>query len=299
MRRLGGPAGRQPKRGATPIRARRRPGTQARRPRQPLRLRIGGRLPTAARLGALLGLVASLLAIVLLANGPWLRVGQITTSGAAWTEQRRLDAVLEPLRGTELLGIDAGELASRLEAIPAVAGARVATFLPDRLEITLSEESPAFVWRTSAVQLVGGSDGTVIGEVALGRTLPPPLAALPFVDDRRKPSRNIVIGDRIPVDERETALRLAGMQPANLGSEAKRLTVRIDEQYGFIVVANTGWSAAFGFYGLDPAEPSGDTAARIDAQAASVRTLFAQQPERSVSWVDARNPGRVYWRAKG
>ncbi len=296
MRRLGG---RQPTRVTTPIRARRRPGTQARRPRQPLRIRLGGRLPTAARLGALLGLVASLLGIVLLANGPWLRVAQITTSATSWTQQRRLDAVLEPLRGTSLLGIDDGELASRLEAVPAVASARVATFLPDRIEVTLTEESPAFVWRTSAVQLIGGSDGTVIGEVALGRALSPQLAALPFVDDRRTPSRNIILGDRIAAEERETALRLVGIQPATLGSEATRLTVRIEEQYGFIVVANTGWSAAFGFYGLDPAEPAGDTAARIEAQAASVRTLFAEEPERSVSWVDARNPGRVYWRAKG
>jgi cell division protein FtsQ len=299
MRRLGGQGGKPPKRGATPIRARRRPGTQARRPRAPLRVRLGGRLPTAGRLLALLGLSLSLVAIVLLANGPWLRVGQIATNGASWTQQRRLDAVLEPLRGTSLLGIDAAQLATRLEAIPAVATAHVATYLPDRVEVTLTEESPAFVWRTSAVQLVGAGDGTVIGEVALGRELPPQLAALPFVDDRRAASRNIILGDRIPADERETALRLVAIQPATLGSEATRLTVRIEEGYGFIVVANTGWSAAFGFYGLDPAEPASDTAARIDAQAASVRTLFAEEPERSVSWVDARNPGRVYWRAKG
>jgi cell division septal protein FtsQ len=304
--RAGTPAGRstttgQPRRGrgATPIRARRRPGAQARRPREPLHARLGGRLPTMARLGALLGLVAALAGLVLLANGPWLRVGEITTSGAAWTQPRRLAAALDPLRGSSLLAIDRDALAAQLEAIPAVATARVETFLPDRLEVTITEEAPAFVWQTSAVQLVGGADGTVIGEVARGRELAGPLAALPFVDDRRAPSRDIIVGDRIPTDEWQTALRLVGIEPATLGSRATRLTVRIDEQYGFIVIANTGWSAAFGYYGLDPQEAAGDVAAQIDAQAASVRTLFAEHPETSVTWVDARNPGRVYWRAKG
>ena len=61
----------------------------------------------------------------------------------------------------------------------------------------------------------------MIGEVALGRELAAPLAGLPFVDDRRKPSRDIIIGDRIPADEWQTALRLAGMQPATLGSRPR------------------------------------------------------------------------------
>jgi hypothetical protein len=180
-----------------------------------------------------------------------------------------------------------------------VATARVETFLPDRLEVTISEEEPAFVWQTSAVQLIGAADGTIIGEVARGRELAGPLAALPFVDDRRIPSRDIIVGDRIPTDEWQTALRLVGIEPATLGSRATRLTVRIDPQYGFIVIANTGWSAAFGYYGLDPQEAAGDVVARIESQAASVRTLFAEHPETTVTWVDARNPGRVYWRAKG
>ncbi len=286
-------------RGAAPIRARRRPGAQAQRPREPLRFRLGRGLPTMARIAALLGLAATLAGLVLLANGPWLRVSQVTTNGATWTQSRHLAAILDPLHGSSLLGIDRGALAAELEAIPAVARARVEAFLPGRLEVTLTEEAPAFVWQTNAVQLIGGADGTIIGKVARGHRLPASLAVLPVVDDRRPLSWNIIVGDRIPDDERDTALRLVRIEPATLGSRATRLTVRIDEQYGFIVVANTGWSAAFGYYGLDPQEAKGDVAARIEAQAASVRTLFAEHPETVVTWVDARNPGRVYWRAKG
>ena len=209
--------------------------------------------------------------------------------------------MLEPLRGTSLLGIDAAQLATRLEAIPAVATAHVATYLPDRVEVTLTEESPAFVWRTSAVQLVGAGDGTVIGEVALGRQpCRRSSRRLPFIDDRRAASRNIILGDRIPADERETALRLAGHPAgdARLGGEPA---------HGPHRRRATASSSSPTPAGAPPSASTGSTrpsrratpAARIDAQAASVRTLFAEEPERSVSWVDARNPGRVYWRAKG
>jgi hypothetical protein len=55
---------------------------------------------------------------------------------------------------------------------------------------------------------------------------------------------------------------------------------------------------AFGLYGLDPTETESQDG-RIEQQIAAVRTLFAAHPEASVSWVDARNPGKVYFRAKG
>jgi len=39
--------------------------------------------------------------------------------------------------------------------------------------------------------------------------------------------------------------------------------------------------------------------ARIASQASAVRTLFAAHPEAGVAWIDARNPGKVYFRARG
>jgi hypothetical protein len=264
-----------------------------------MRARLRGRLPGLARLVAGLGLTATVTALVLLAGGSWLRVQQIEASGATWTPASRIAELLEPLRGHSLLTVDRRAVEERIGGLPGVAEVRVETYVPDRLTVAVTEESAAFVWRTSAVQLVCGADGTAIGQVSLGADLPDALAGLPQVDDRRTASRNIVVGDRIPERELRTALRLEGIEPATLGSAAQRLTVRIDEQYGFIVVApEIGWSAAFGFYGMDPQEGDADVAARVEVQAASVRTLFAEEPEASVEWVDARNPGRVYWRAK-
>ena len=256
-------------------------------------------MPGLPRLVAGLGLAGCVALLAVLAGGSWLRVAQIDAQGATWTSASRLTEALEPLRGHALLTVDRRALEEQLAALPAVAVAHVETYLPDRLSVTVEEETAAFVWQTGAVQLVCAADGTAIGQVALGAPLPEALAGLPFVDDRRAPSRNIIVGEAIPEREVRTALRLVAIEPATLGSTAQRLTVRIEEQYGFIVVApEIGWSAAFGYYGVDPQEDDADVAARIEQQAASVRTLFAGQPETSVSWVDARNPGRVYWRAK-
>ena len=78
------------------------------------------------------------------------------------------------------------------------------------------------------------------------------------------------------------------------------LAIALDATYGFIVSApQAGWQAAFGFYGLDPSDTPEVIAAKASSQASGVRTLFAAHPEASVAWIDARNPGRVYFRARG
>ena len=107
-------------------------------------------------------------------------------------------------------------------------------------------------------------------------------------------------GDRIPDGLLRTALRLASLDPATLGSGAERLTVRLDDEFGFgLLAAVPGWEMALGVYGTDPNESAADAAARLERQVTAVRTLFASRAEAEIGWVDARNPGKVYFRAKG
>ena len=129
-----------------------------------------------------------------------------------------------------------------------------------------------------------------------GCRLPEALAGLPFIDDGRTPSRNIIVGEAIP--ERAAAHRAApgGHRARRAWVGRHRLTVRIEEQYGFIVVDRARLEAAFGFFGLDPQEGDADVAAR--SAAAARADALRRQPEASV-WVDVRNPGKVYCRAKG
>ena len=96
--------------------------------------------------------------------------------------------------------------------------------------------------------------------------------------------------------EVRVALRLVALDPDLIGSRARLLTVSLDEQLGFLVAsAQPEWRAAMGFYELDPREDRAAAEVRLEQQLAAIRTLFATRPEQSISWLDARNPGKVYW----
>jgi cell division protein FtsQ len=282
--------------GARPVRRR---GGHARRPAKPRRQRLRLRRPSLARTAAALGIVLLLALLGAGLTGPWLRIAQVSYAGERFTDQGQLGAVLAPARGAPLLALNTEAIAAELRNLPAVAEARVETLLPDRLEVTVREKEPRFVWQTPARRLVGSADGTLVGEVPSG-DLADDLAALPYVNDRRGAAAQLLVGERLPAALVATALHLVALDPARLGSRAARLTVEIDDEYGFILVSSKpAWRAAFGFYGLDPLAGSDDVARQVERQAAALRTLFAAHPEATVSWVDARNPGKVYFRAKG
>ena len=236
---------------------------------------------------------------VWLLQGPWLRVGSVAWSGARYTSGEQVEAILAPLRGSSLLTLDDAAVAARLTSLPAVSSARVEPTLPGGISVAIEEKAPTLVWQTSAVRLLVANDGVVFGDLSLSTPLPAALARLPFVDDQRGSSLDFFIGDRIPDAERSIALRLAAINPLMLGSTAKGLRVRLDDQCGYVISPTSGanWSAAIGLSGMDP--NSAAMAAGIDARVAAVRTLFATHPERGIRWVDARNPGKVYWRPNG
>jgi cell division septal protein FtsQ len=280
----------------------RKSGGQAQaRARRRARPRTRTRVPllSASRLLALV-LAAALVACFLwLLDGPWLRIGSVAWGGTRYTSGDDVAAILEPLKGSSLLTLDDAAVAQRLTSLPAVKGAHVEPTLPGGISVQLEEKPPALIWQTPAVRLMVAADGAVFGKTVLAASLGPPLAALPLVDDRRTASLDIYIGDRVPEPERSIALRLAAINPAVLGSSAKALQVRLDDRCGFVIAprTGTGWAAAMGLYGMDP-DPTA-TAARIGAQVAAIRTLFAAHRESTVGWVDARNPGKVYWRPNG
>jgi cell division septal protein FtsQ len=270
---------------------------QARRSQPSLVRRARRRLPGRGRL--LAGLLAGMLVagFVALLNGPWLRVAQVSWSGEAFTPASELSSRLESMRGASLLTVDSAALASQLDTLPAVASVEIELRIPDALNVRVTEEAPAFVWRTASAQLVLGSDGVVIAELPPDDELGADLRGLPSFDDVRHSSRQLMVGDRIPSETIELGLQLQALDPALLGSEASALSLRLEDEYGYVLVSlDPAWEAAFGFYGLDPSEPA-SVPDRIERQAAAIRTLFAAESESNVSWVDARNPIKVYFRA--
>lgn len=275
-------------------------GRGARRPGVPLRQRLAGWLPSLRRVLAVLGAASAAVLLIAALNGPWLRVTDVAWAGHHFTDGSDLARVLEGQRGASVLAVDTRALRERIERLPAVAEVTVSASLPGRLSATVVEREAAFVWNTSAARLLGSADGMLFAAVPTEGPLPAGAEALPRIDDDRAMARLMRPGDRIPEGLLRTALRLGELDPAALGSAARSITVHLDDEFGFGIVSDEpGWRIAFGAYGADPGDTAADAAARVDDQVAAVRTLFATRSEAEIGWVDARNPGKVYFRAKG
>lgn len=287
------------RRGATRISPRAR-GRQAIRPRRPLRQRLEGRLPSIRRLLAATAAAAAMAGLVALLNGPWLRVTAIGWEGGMYTIGDEVVAVLAEVEGRSVLAVDTRRLRDRLEALPSVAEATVSASLTGRVEASVVEREVAVAWATPAARFLAAADGTIFAALPADAALPDALAGVPAVVDQREASRRLAIGDRIPAAVLETTLRIAGVDPAALGSDATGFGIHIDDEFGFRLVApEPGWEVALGVYGTDPRETSSEAAARLEQQVTAVRTLFSSRSEAEIGWVDVRNPGKVYFRAKG
>ena len=266
----------------------------------PLRRRLAGRLPSIRRLLAAVAAVAAMAGLVALVNGPWLRVRAVTWEGGTYTLAADVEDVLADAQGSSVLAVDTRAVARRLQELPSVAEAAVTASLTGEVRASLVEHEVALVWTTPRAQLLAASDGTIFAALPRGADPSPALAAVPGVVDERRVGRRLHVGDRIPQSVLETTLRVVALDPAALGSAATALAVRLDDEFGFrLVSAEAGWEVALGVYGTDPRETSAEAAARLESQVTAVRTLFASRPEAGIGWVDVRNPGKVYFRAKG
>ncbi len=288
-------------RGTTPSRNGGKPrGSQAKRPGVPLRQRLGGRLPNIRRVMAGLGAAAVAAGLTAMLNGPWLRVTEVTWAGEQFTASRDIERILDRQRGTSVLAVDTRSLLERLEQLPAVQSATISASLPGHLDVAIEEHAVAFVWETSSARLLGAADGTLFAAIPRDIALDAALAELPHVADERSMSRLMTPGDHISAGLLRAAMQLARLDPVALGSTARRISVRLDDEFGFgLVVGVSDWELALGVYGMDPNETAAASAARLERQVTAVRTLFATRDEAEIEWVDARNPGKVYFRAKG
>lgn len=258
------------------------------------RLRTG--FPRAGRVLAVVACAGLLAGTVALITGPWLRVQATEHGGERYTSAAAIDEILSAYRGAPLLTVDTAAVARQVGALPAVERATVTSSLPGQLRVSVVEKTAVLTWLTPAVRLVVAADGSVIGELARDEDPPAAVAEIPVVDDQRPDSRRLTVGDRLGAEEQRMALRLLDLDPQLLGSHAVGFALQVDTEYGFILVPDgPGWRAAFGFFGLDPNDSPADEDARLDRQVTAMRTLFSTRAERAVSWVDVRNPGRVYW----
>jgi POTRA domain-containing FtsQ-type protein len=171
----------------------------------------------------------------------------LSIEGATWTGEAAVRDTLGALEGANLFTLRTGELEQRLVTLPAVRSALVSVALPDGIGIRLQEREPLLVWQTGADRWLVDREGMVFAK--LGDDPPPQAADLAVVEDVRPTSRSLEVGSQLDPVELDAALRLGSLRPADIGSSAPELRIRLDDTSGFVLhTGEGGWSAVFGFY---------------------------------------------------
>jgi len=248
-----------------PAARRTRPPVPTRRTR-PIR-RASARL-SVARAGAALAMLASAGAIYGVGASPGFEYARLEVAGAVFTDLVAAEEAVAAARGENLFRLSTTPLEAALEGLPTVERASVSVQLPETLVVTLHERVPVLIWRVGARRYLADSDGNLFGR--LGDDPPVSAAALPVIDDRRAASAGLSVGDRIGPQDVDAATRLASLVPADVGSLAEALAVRVTDNDGFVVRADPqGWIAIFGYY-----TPSLRTPELIPGQVRLLRSLL-------------------------
>jgi cell division protein FtsQ len=115
-------------------------------------------------LGALV--VAAVVAALAVLGSSMFAVEQVSVTGAVYTDQAALDAVIDDLTGTAVLLVDTGAVEAQIEAIPWVEDARVTTKFPDSASIEIRERTPvAAMMGADGLARVIDVDGRVLALV--------------------------------------------------------------------------------------------------------------------------------------
>ena len=105
--------------------------------------------------------------------------------------------------------------------------------------------------------------------------------SLPVVYDRRAADAGLTLGGVVDPIALDAGYRLAGLTPADVGSEASSLDVAVDDDHGFTLSSGPdGWVADFGFYTETLRK---DTV--IPEQVRDLRSMLLHYGEDHVAWV--------------
>lgn len=242
------------------------PGAPMRRSR-PVRRASAGLSPV--RAGAALALLVSAAAMYGVANSSAFATAHVDIDGAVYTVPADIETAMAPAEGMNLFALSTRPLMDRVLDLPTVAGATVSVRLPDTIAVRIEERVPILVWELGARHYLVDVDGHLFARIDAEQP-PAAAAALPRIQDRRAGSVGLAIGRTLDPVDLDAARRLASLVPADVGSEADRLVVVVNDQHGFVVTGQpVGWRAIFGFY-----TPSLRTTELIPGQVRLLRSLL-------------------------
>lgn len=220
------------------------------------------------RAGAALAMLASAGAIYGVGASSAFVYSKLQVDGAVYTDTAAAEGAIAIARGQNLFRLSTSPLRAALEQLPTIESASVGVELPGTLLVILHERVPVLVWKVGARRYLTDSGGNLFGR--LGDKPPPGAADLPVIDDRRAASVGLSVGTRLDPQDVDAATRLASLVPADAGSAASELQVRVTDENGFVIRADPeGWLAIFGFY-----TPSLRTTDLIPGQVRLLRSLL-------------------------
>jgi hypothetical protein len=239
--------------------------------RRPGRATRSEGLFTPARVaGALLMLAASALLNWLTAPDNFrLDPAQIRVEGLRYTPIVDVVSLMEPeiADRPNMFRLPAQALARRIDALPAVASVEVRASLPDTLSVHVREREPVMIWQADGRSWLVDASGALVADASVGTE------DLPTVVDRRSQRTPLEVGGQLDSIDLAAALRLAALTPGLLESAASGLSLEVEDEDGWLLIAEPpSWRAAFGHYTTNLRPPT-----LIDQQAQCLRSLLADR----------------------
>ncbi|HEY6570846.1 MAG TPA: FtsQ-type POTRA domain-containing protein [Candidatus Limnocylindrales bacterium] len=248
-----------------------RQGAGVRRTRT-VRRRSAGLTPT--RAGALLALLLSLAGLYGATSSGAFSMRRLDVSGVTWTSEDAVLAALAIPDGQNLFTLHTGDLIDRLTVLPAIRDASITIALPDEVRVDVAERVALLAWEVDGQRYLVDEDGLLFARV--DETTPAAADRLPFVDDHRVAAGALTVGATLDPVILDAARRLGSLRPADLGTSAASLAIRLDDENGFTLRAEpVGWSAVFGFY-----TPTLRTTDLVPGQVRLLRSMLAGREDR-------------------
>jgi hypothetical protein len=243
---------------------------------------------TFARLVGGIGMVGLTLALFWLLTDDSFRITEASVrfEGLEHADEAAVRAHLSGIdRAPNVFRVRAADIVSDVSVLPDVDAATAAVTLPATISVNLQEREPLFVWSDSEIAWMVDEEGMLFGPTgfsepsgeevadaggtdAVAGTMegdeadPSPAATvgpasiavdrdateLPVVIDARLPAAPPTVGSHLPQEDLMVMRHLLAITPEMLSERAGSLQLRVDENKGYVLHSDRGWSAIFGHY---------------------------------------------------
>jgi cell division septal protein FtsQ len=230
-----------------------------------VRRRSAGLTPT--RAGALLALIAAIAGMYGAASSDAFAVRSTVVTGTHWTPEDAVVAAMAIPSGQNLFRLRTDEIERRIAQLPSIRSSNVTAALPDTVRVAIQERQALLAWQAGDQRFLVDDTGYLFAALAADD---PRGADLPIIEDHRQAATILGVGSTLDPVTLDAALRLGSLTPADVGSAASHLRIRVDDTDGFTVTGlPADWTAVFGFY-----TPTLRTTTLIPGQVRLLRSLI-------------------------